>query len=87
MKAHEKIRGCKSEFEYIFSVYSLQQFVLLVSGNKHSKDVAAACALVERAALLIDQSKPATAAASMAKCLASDMAVAANAVQIFGGSG
>jgi len=91
LKAHEKIRGCKSEFEYIFSVYSLQQFVLLVfllvSGNKHSKDVAAACALVERAALLIDQSKPATAAASMAKCFASDMAVAANAVQIFGGSG
>jgi len=54
-----------------------------------AKDIAAARALVERAALLIDQDKPATAAASMAKCFASDMAVAqtANAVQIFGGSG
>lgn len=54
-----------------------------------AKDVAAARALVERAALLIDRGKPATAAASIAKCFASDMAVAqtANAVQIFGGSG
>jgi alkylation response protein AidB-like acyl-CoA dehydrogenase len=54
-----------------------------------AKDIAAARALVERAALLIDQEKPATAAAAMAKCFASDVAVAqtANAVQIFGGSG
>ena len=54
-----------------------------------AKDIAAGRALVERAALLIDHGKPATAAASMAKCFASDMAVAqtANAVQIFGGSG
>jgi alkylation response protein AidB-like acyl-CoA dehydrogenase len=54
-----------------------------------AKDIAASRALVERAALLIDQGKPATAAASMAKCFASDVAVAqtANAVQIFGGSG
>jgi alkylation response protein AidB-like acyl-CoA dehydrogenase len=54
-----------------------------------AKDIAAARALVERAAFLIDQDKPATAAASMAKCFSSDMAVAqtANAVQIFGGSG
>jgi len=38
---------------------------------------------------MIDRGIPATAAASMAKCFASDMAVAqtANAVQIFGGSG
>jgi alkylation response protein AidB-like acyl-CoA dehydrogenase len=54
-----------------------------------AKDIAAARALVQRAALLIDHDKPATAAASIAKCFASDMAVAqtANAVQIFGGSG
>lgn len=54
-----------------------------------AKDIAAARALTERAALLIDHAKPATSASSMAKCFASDMAVAqtANAVQIFGGSG
>ena len=54
-----------------------------------AKDIAAARALVERAALLIDHGAPATSAASIAKCFASDMAVAqtANAVQIFGGSG
>jgi alkylation response protein AidB-like acyl-CoA dehydrogenase len=54
-----------------------------------AKEIAAARALVERAALMIDRGIPATAAASMAKCFASDMAVAqtANAVQIFGGSG
>ena len=54
-----------------------------------AKEIAAARALVERAALLIDRDKPATSAASMAKCFASDMAVAqtANAVQVFGGSG
>ncbi|MEZ2406153.1 acyl-CoA dehydrogenase family protein [Bosea sp. RCC_152_1] len=54
-----------------------------------AKDIAAARALVERAALLIDHEKPATSASSMAKCFASDTAVAqtANAVQVFGGSG
>jgi len=54
-----------------------------------AKDIAAARALVERAALLIDHEKPATSASSIAKCFASDMAVAqtANAVQVFGGSG
>ena len=54
-----------------------------------AKDIAAARALVQHAALMIDHDLPATAASSMAKCFASDMAVAqtANAVQIFGGSG
>jgi hypothetical protein len=53
------------------------------------KDITAARALVHRAAVMIDNGEPANAAASMAKCFASDMAVAqtANAVQIFGGSG
>jgi alkylation response protein AidB-like acyl-CoA dehydrogenase len=54
-----------------------------------AKDIEAARALVHRAALLIDNDQPANAACSMAKCFASDMAVArtADAVQIFGGSG
>jgi alkylation response protein AidB-like acyl-CoA dehydrogenase len=54
-----------------------------------AKDIAAARALVEHAALLMDNGASATMASSIAKCFASDMAVAqtANAVQIFGGSG
>ncbi|MCG6930478.1 MAG: acyl-CoA dehydrogenase family protein [Desulfofustis sp.] len=54
-----------------------------------SMEIAAARALVQRAALLIDNGKSATEASSMAKCFASDMAVrqTAEAVQIFGGSG
>ncbi len=52
-------------------------------------EIAASRALVQRAATLIDNELPATAACSMAKCFASDTAVrqTANAVQIFGGSG
>jgi len=52
-------------------------------------EISAARGLVHRAALLIDNDKPATEASSMAKCYASDMAVrqTAEAVQIFGGSG
>ena len=52
-------------------------------------DVEAARALTHRAALLIDNDRPANAACSMAKCFASDIAVTrtADAVQIFGGSG
>jgi alkylation response protein AidB-like acyl-CoA dehydrogenase len=54
-----------------------------------AKDIAAARALVQRAALLIDNGEPANSACSMAKCFAGDMVVAqtANAVQVFGGSG
>ncbi len=52
-------------------------------------EICAARALVQQAALMLDNEKPATTACSMAKCYASDMAVKqiANAVQIFGGSG
>jgi hypothetical protein len=52
-------------------------------------EIAAARGLVHRAALLLDNAKPATEASSMAKCYASDMAVrqTAEALQIFGGSG
>ncbi len=54
-----------------------------------AKDIAAARLLVHDAAARFDRGERATAACSMAKCFASDMAVehTANAVQIFGGSG
>jgi alkylation response protein AidB-like acyl-CoA dehydrogenase len=54
-----------------------------------AKDIQAARLLVRDAADRLDAGQPATMACSMAKCFASDMAVAqtANAVQIFGGSG
>lgn len=52
-------------------------------------EIEAARGLTHRAAILLDRGEAATAACSMAKCFASDMAVrqSANAVQIFGGSG
>lgn len=54
-----------------------------------AKDITAARLLVHDAARRLDEGEEATMACSMAKCFASDMAVAqtANAVQIFGGSG
>lgn len=54
-----------------------------------AKDIAAARALVHNAAVALDNKVPAASACSMAKCFASDVAVAqtANAVQLFGGSG
>ena len=53
------------------------------------KDITAARALVQRAAMIMDAGLPATSDCSIAKCFASDVAVAhaANAVQVFGGSG
>lgn len=53
------------------------------------KDITAARLLVHDAAAAMDDGRPVTMACSMAKCFASDMAVAqtANAVQVFGGSG
>jgi alkylation response protein AidB-like acyl-CoA dehydrogenase len=52
-------------------------------------EITAARALVHKAAVMLDNKSPATAACSMAKCFASDVAVrqTAEAVQIFGGSG
>ncbi len=52
-------------------------------------EITAARSLVHRAAVMLDNGEQATAACSMAKCFASDMAVrqTANAVQIFGASG
>lgn len=54
-----------------------------------AKDIQAARLLVRDAAAKLDANERATAACSMAKCFAGDIAVAhtANAVQIFGGSG
>jgi alkylation response protein AidB-like acyl-CoA dehydrogenase len=53
------------------------------------KDITAARALVQRAAMQMDAGLPATMDCSIAKCFAGDAAVqhTANAVQIFGGSG
>ena len=53
------------------------------------KDITAARALVHRAAMTMDSGLPATMDCAIAKCFAGDIAVqhAANAVQIFGGSG
>jgi len=52
-------------------------------------EISAARALVHKAAVMLDNQSPATAACSMAKCFASDVAVrqTAEAVQIYGGSG
>lgn len=52
-------------------------------------EITAARSLVHKAAVMLDNETPATAACSMAKCFASDVAVrqTAEAVQIFGGSG
>lgn len=52
-------------------------------------EITAARSLVHKAAVMLDNDSPATAACSMAKCFASDVAVrqTAEAVQIFGGSG
>jgi alkylation response protein AidB-like acyl-CoA dehydrogenase len=54
-----------------------------------AKDIQAARLLVRDAAMRLENNEAATAACSMAKCFAGDMAVqhTANAVQIFGGSG
>lgn len=54
-----------------------------------AKDVEAARLLVHSAASKLDRGEAATKACSMAKCFASDVAVArtADAVQVFGGSG
>jgi alkylation response protein AidB-like acyl-CoA dehydrogenase len=53
------------------------------------KDITAARALVHRAAMTMDAGVPATMDCAIAKCFAGDIAVqhAANAVQVFGGSG
>ena len=52
-------------------------------------EISAARGLVHKAAVMLDHGSNATAACSMAKCFASDVAVrqTAEAVQIFGGSG
>jgi len=54
-----------------------------------AKDIAAARLLIHDAAVKIDRNEDATMACSMAKCFASDIAVArtADAVQVFGGVG
>jgi hypothetical protein len=74
-----------------------KQFGQPIAGNQGlqwlladmKKDITAGRALVHRAAMLMDAGLPATMDCSIAKCFAGDIAVehAANAVQVFGGSG
>jgi alkylation response protein AidB-like acyl-CoA dehydrogenase len=75
----------RKQFGQALSAHQGMQWILA----DMAKDIAAARALVHRAALLIDNGEPANAACSIAKCFAGDMVVAqtANAVQVFGGSG
>ncbi len=86
--------GLEAALEY---AQTRKQFDRLIVDNQGiqwmladmAKDVTAARAMVHRAAIMLDNEEPATAACSMAKCFAGDIAVThtANAVQIFGGSG
>ncbi len=57
--------------------------------DQMAMEITAARSLVHKAAVMLDNKSSATAACSMAKCFASDVAVrqTAEAVQIFGGSG
>ncbi len=75
----------RKQFNQAISAFQGVQFILA----DMAKDIQAARLLVRDAALKMDEGLAATAASSMAKCFASDMAVkhTANGVQIFGGSG
>lgn len=75
----------RKQFGQVIADFQGIQFMLA----DMAKDAEAARLLVRSAAMKIDQGLEATAAASMAKCFASDAAVAhtANAIQIHGGSG
>lgn len=75
----------RTQFGQHIADFQAIQFILA----DMAKDVEAARLLVRSAAMQMDAGHPATAAASMAKCFASDAAVlhTANAIQVFGGSG
>lgn len=75
----------RTQFGHAIAEFQGIQFMLA----DMAKDLEAARLLVRSAAGKIDAGLDATAAASMAKCFASDSAVAhtSNAIQIFGGSG
>lgn len=75
----------RKQFNQAINEFQGIQFILA----DMAKDITAARALVEKAAVLIDNDLPATKECSIAKCFAGDIAVAqtANACQVFGGSG
>ncbi len=75
----------RKQFNQAIGEFQGIQFILA----DMAKDIAAARGLVEKAAIRLDNTLPATKECSMAKCFAGDIAVAqtANACQVFGGSG
>ena len=75
----------RRQFKQAISEFQGIQFMLA----DMAKDIEAARLLVHSAAEKVDRGQDPTMACSMAKCFASDMAVqrAADAVQVFGGSG
>ena len=77
----------KERRQFGSAIAELQAVQLLIADI--AKDSVAARELIHAAARKLDAGGEATAYCSMAKCFASDMAVAqtANAVQVFGGSG
>ena len=83
----ESIGYAKSRMQFGKAIAEFQAVQWMVADL--AKDAQAARLLVHHAARLLDAGAPATLAASMAKCFASDAAVAriADAVQVHGGSG
>jgi alkylation response protein AidB-like acyl-CoA dehydrogenase len=83
----ESIAHAKSRVQFGRAIAEFQAVQWMVADM--AKDTQAARLLVHHAARLLDAGSDATLAASMAKCFASDAAVAriADAVQIHGGSG
>ncbi|WP_137125817.1 acyl-CoA dehydrogenase family protein [Roseomonas sp. HF4] len=83
----ESIAHAKSRVQFGRAIAEFQAVQWMVADM--AKDTQAARLLVHHAARLLDAGADATLAASMAKCFASDAAVAriADAVQVHGGSG
>jgi alkylation response protein AidB-like acyl-CoA dehydrogenase len=83
----ESIAHAKSRVQFGRAIAEFQAVQWMVADM--AKDTQAARLLVHHAARLLDAGSDATLAASMAKCFASDAAVAriADAVQVHGGSG
>ena len=86
--------GLEAALEYAQQRKQFKQAIVEFQGVQWlladmAKDIEAARLLVHSAATKIENGENATKACSMAKCFASDMAVArtADAVQVFGGSG
>ena len=81
------VEWAKERRQFGRAIAEFQAIQLIIADM--AKDVEAARQLTRMAASRLDSGEDATAACSMAKCFASDMAVAqtANAVQVHGGAG